>query len=189
MVNNTPGMSDYHRFMFALYERDWESARVIHGEAPDSVILGQFWVPTRSLYSAWIHQLQGNHGAAHAAFDSARVRIEQWEQDHPGDFRVHYSLGLAYAGLGRSSDAAERAAMRLEAKHVQEGDEIGLNAAAEILAAAGLAEEAVGLLENLFEGPGSAHPCDARFFLTFDPIRSHPRFQALLEEHAPDVEH
>jgi len=186
MVEHTPGMLDEERFWLALYERDGARARAFLGQGPDRVIVAQFDVDTRSLRSAWIHQLQGEERAAHLAFDSARVLLEQWERDHPGDYRVHLGLGYAYAGLGRTADAATRVDMLLKARSRNGRMTWGTKMlAAEVYAAAGMADEALALLGPIMEGPSWNYPCDARFLFTYDPIRGDPRFQALLEKYAP----
>jgi tetratricopeptide (TPR) repeat protein len=154
IAENTPGISDEMQRWLKFYERDGEGALTYHGQAPDRVIVDQGGVTTRSLYSGWAHQLLGDERAALAAFDSARVLLEQWEREIPGDPRVHYGLAQAYAGLGRTAEASRRAAMILEADPgIGQTNETARYNAAEVFAAAGLAGEAVELLDSLLAGP------------------------------------
>jgi hypothetical protein len=190
MAEGTPGMPNRRRLVLRLYERDGEGALAFLEPGPDSVKLAQYWVRTKSLYSAWVHQVRGDEPAAVAAFDSARVLLEAYARENPDDYRVHNGLGHAYAGLGRRADASHSAEQYIASG---EGDHLATiniaRYATEIFASAGLADEAVEYLEPLLEGPGGWSVNRLRTHWFYDPIRDHPRFQALLETYAEDVEH
>jgi len=188
LVNVNTGTDNWHRWHLKMLEGDGDGALTVFPPGPDSVLVSQDLVDSRSLRSAWMHRIRGNEQAAQAAFDSARVLLEGWEREHPGDARVHAGLGYAYAGLGRSSDAVDRAQRHLEADRGDALDELySARHATLILAASGLVDEALALLEPQLVGPSTTVLCDLKYGWYFTPIRDDPRLQALLEEYADGV--
>ena len=176
LVNGTPGMTDSNHWELKMLEGEGEGALALFPSGPDGVVVSQNSVGTESLDSGWMHRMLGDERAAQAAFDSARVLLESWEREHPGDARVHAGLGYAYAGLGRSSEAADRAGRHLEASRGDALDEMdAARHATLILAAAGLADEALTLLESQLIGPSETDFCDVKYGWHFDPIRDDPR--------------
>ena len=142
-----------------------------------------------TLYSAWAHRLKGNEAAARLAFDSARAMLDTLVlRPPPKDWRTHAARGMAYAGLGRPREAL------LEARWL-EGTPISMSRdtywgpilaedRARILAGIGEADAALDELERLLAGPSLTSVHTLRLDPRFDPIRSHPRFQALLLRYA-----
>ncbi len=160
------------RRQLALFDRDSEQMLQLlqDSDVPDP------------LYAARAHRFRGDEVAARVAFDSARVRFERLTQEQPDSRGAQAGLGFAYAGLGRA-DAAAAAAERVAEWNPGDaftalGDSVR---AAEILAQAGLADRAVDLLAQLADTPGSTTGHGLRLDPIWDPIRDHPRFQALLE--------
>jgi len=114
----------------------------------------------------------------------------------PKDWRAHAARGLAYAGLGRPREAV------LEARWLQESDAHGGIPAnnfyrndaywgpilaedrARILAGIGEADAALDELERLLAGPSLTSVHVLRLDPSWDRIRNHPRFRALLVKHA-----
>jgi TolB-like protein/tRNA A-37 threonylcarbamoyl transferase component Bud32/Flp pilus assembly protein TadD len=139
-----------------------------------------------SLYAAWAHELSGDHSAAHAAFDSARVVLDSAVRELPDDWRVHAARGLALAGLDRRDDAL-REARWLQESAVYRGDALQGPVLAEdrarILAQAGEADAALDEIERLLAKPSWLSVHTLRLDPLWDPIRNHPRFKALLAKY------
>jgi len=179
------------RVNFALWDRDPDRVLRLLESVPAPVFETQVAYLPKSLYSGWAHQLRGDESAALAAFDSARVLLEPLPPDNPNDERILVALGYVYAGLGQPMDAEGRAADAVRLRQ-EEGDALSrlrtLEAAARILAQAGLADQALVHLETIMatDSPVSVHTLSLDPLL--DPIRNHPRFQALLERYGGDVE-
>lgn len=145
-----------------------------------------FFLPA-SLYAAWAQQLRGDHTAARAAFDSARVLLDSVMRELPDDWRVHVARGLALAGLGRRDEALGEARWLQQSAVYREDHYDGPGLAeirAGILAQAGEADAALDEIERLLSGRSWLSVHALRLDPRWDPIRDHPRFKALLTRYA-----
>ena len=84
----------------------------------------------------------------------------------------HSALGIAYAGLGRKQEAVR------EAK--KGGDPLSQ---ARIYAMVGERDEAIRLLEDQMSQPTGLGIGALRLDPVWNPLRNHPRFQALLQKY------
>ena len=185
------GTARAQRAQLLLWERKPDSLLAVLGSAPDAVFEGQlFFLPT-SMYAAWAHELRGDDVAAHAAFDSARLLLDSVLAALPDDWRVHAARGLALAGLGRPQEALREARWLQQSVVYREDAYDGRFVAQErarILAQAGEVDAALDEIEQILAGPGWLSVHVLRLDPRWDPLRDHPRFQALLERYASDVE-
>ncbi len=177
---------DLARVNLALWERDPDGLLRILESIPAPVFETQVAFLPKPVYAGWAYQLRGDDSSALAAFDSARVLLEPLTPERPNDERVLVALGYVYAGLGRRIDAESSAAAAVRLRQ-EEGDALSrlrtLEAAARILAQAGLTGQALVHLETVMatDSPVSIHTLSLDPLL--DPIRDHPRFQALLDRY------
>ena len=175
---------DLARVNLALWERDSEGLLDLLETNPAPVFETQVAYLPKPIYSGWAHRLRGDESAALAAFDSARAILEPMVPGSPNDERILIALGYVYAGLGRATEAADAAARAVTLRQ-EAGDALSrlrtVQAAARVLAQAGLADQALPHLERVLTSltPVSVHTLNLDPL--FDPIRDQPAFQSLLE--------
>ncbi len=123
----------------------------------------------------------------HLWSDSYNRALEEALREHPEDSRIHTSLGLVYAYLGRKEEAI-REGKRAVSLYPQSKDAYGaphyVNSLAMIYTVAGEYEEAINQLEYLMSiASGDIVSISVlRLDPMWDPLRQHPRFKRLLEE-------
>src|SRR5262249_33986927 len=144
-----------------------------------------------ALYAGWAHQLQGDQGAARAAFEAAGERLDSAIKESPDDWRVHASRGLTLAGLGRRDEALREARWLQQSIIFREDAFFGpvlAEARAQVLGQAGDAEAALDEIERLLAGPSLLSVHTLRLDPRWDPIREHPRFKALLAKYSSEAQ-
>jgi eukaryotic-like serine/threonine-protein kinase len=169
-----------------LWERNADSLLQVLRTSRVAVFEGASWLMPSALYAAWAHQLRGDRAAARAGFDSARVVLDSLIKELPDDYRVHWARGLALAGLGRRAEARREARWLEQSVDYRQDAQLGAwlaDCRARILAHAGDAEEALDEIEQLLAGPSWLSVHTLRQDPIWDPLRQHPRFQALLAKH------
>jgi serine/threonine-protein kinase len=175
--------------------RDYAAALAALSRVEDEIISVQDAYYPKPLYAGFIYYAAGQEGLAQAVFDSARMILEAAVSERPDDARRHRALGLAYAGLGLKEAAIQegRTAVELlplskDAFYWGSGHQIAL---AQIYAMVGEYDAAIDQLDYLLSIPsGGWAPYgidlsvpELRIDPTWDPLRDHPRFQALLERY------
>jgi len=148
----------------------------------------QFMFKPEDLLVARIHELMNNESQAHRSYDSARLMLENEIKKHPEDSRLHSSLGLAHAGLGRKADAIREGKRGVEllpiSKEAWRGSFRQLDLA-QIYMMVGEPDLALDLLDDLL-----ARPTDAisvallKIDPTWAPLRQHQRFSKLLRKYS-----
>jgi eukaryotic-like serine/threonine-protein kinase len=169
-----------------LWERQADSLLQLLTMARADAFVGYAFFLPSSLYAAWAHELGGDRPAARAAFDSARVLLDSVAREVPDDWRVHAARGMALAGLGRRDEALREAHWLQQSVVYREDAQDGPMLAedrARILARAGAADEALDEIERLLTGPSFLSIHRLRLDPLWDPIRDHPRFNALLAKY------
>jgi Flp pilus assembly protein TadD len=116
----------------------------------------------------------------------ATTRSRREIGERPDDARLYGALGIAYAGLGRREEAIRAGRKGVELLPIEREAWRGatrVEELARIYALVGEHEAAIELLELLLSRPSQMSVALLRLDPVWDPIRDHPRFQALLKEH------
>lgn len=136
---------------------------------------------------------RGHDLLARAHYDSARVvadsllAVAQRTAAPPGNYvpALHSQLGLAYAGLGRKAEAIHHGQTAVDLLPLSKSGNLGttrLAALARIYAMVGEVDAAIDRLELLLSVPSDVSRGSLQVDPEFAPLRSHPRFQALLKK-------
>ncbi|MFH1374138.1 MAG: protein kinase [bacterium] len=178
-----PEMVGFWMEGFDVLFRDYESA-INRREVPGSFILadsGDFYLIKAEAYRFWARD-----SLSQVYYDSARVVAEQRSKVQPHSAFNTMTLGSAYAGLGRVSDAIREGRKAVDLLPVSQDALYGpglIEELASIYVLAGEHDLAIDQLEVLMSIPSGIAIYDLRHHPEYDPLRDHPRFQALLEKY------
>jgi tetratricopeptide (TPR) repeat protein len=173
-------------FYFLWLDRDFAGAlRTLSGDEREWLEFQTYSFPV-DLLRAQDHEALGNHWDAEKFFESARRTLEQRISQAADDHRLFSSLARAYAGLGRAREAEKAAERAVEILPLSKDAYVGafpLWGLAVVHANGGDHAKASALLETLLSEPSPVSVPLLELDARFDPLRDHPRFQALLEKY------
>jgi len=139
-----------------------------------------------SLVRGEVLMLAGRSEPARRAFETARLELEQKVKQDPEDARCHSSLGISYAALGKRLEAIREARLGCDLMPASKDALLALNRLEDralVYTMTGRADEAIATLDELLSRSGQWTPHLLRLNPTWDPLRSNPRFQALLTKY------
>ncbi len=176
-------------FMLDRIDRDPESAmeRVLGADIDVIEVQSYYW-PAELLECVCLSDL-GRDQPARAACESAISRLEREVALRSWDRRLYNALGYAYAVVGRNQDAVEAVEHAARLMPISEDAADGPEQAIEtaiIFTRAGRHDRALDLVEELLSIPSFLSVGLLRLDPVWDPLRDHPRFQALLEEYGEE---
>jgi serine/threonine protein kinase/tetratricopeptide (TPR) repeat protein len=187
MPENNEPLSHYMWFMQEVLERDYQAAQNRIASFPvESIELAHVWL-TKAQLEGLVYQFMDEPERARVSFESARGVLEREVAVRPGDGRIHSSLGVVYAALGRREDAIKEAKLAVEMIPVSVDGLIGpkqIDNLAVVYRSLGDYEAALDQMEYLLSIPSMVSVSVLRMDPGWDPVRDYPRFQRLLEKHS-----
>ncbi|PYL68615.1 MAG: hypothetical protein DMF20_00235 [Verrucomicrobia bacterium] len=183
------------RWEVAMLDRDYAAARRAIGAstAKELSYTGEGSTP-RSFFEGSIALAKGDAVGAQKHFKEAAPILENAVKEAPLSAIRHANLGWLYAFMGRKEDAIregrQAVEMKPESKDAVDGVIVNCYLAL-IYARVGEKDLALTLLERLIKTPGAVDSVDYSITINdlkhrweWDPLRSDPRFQKLLEKPA-----
>jgi TolB-like protein/tetratricopeptide (TPR) repeat protein len=185
-LTDDTGLLVYWKLAVSLPRRDYQGAlRQLESEKRHAID-NQFQYLPIALLRGEVQMLAGQQGLAHRSFEAARIELEQKVKQEPDDSRLHSSLGIALAGLGRSMEAVREANVGCDLMPASKDAWRALwrlEDLALVYTMVGKPSEAIAQLEDLLQRSGRMTPHVLRLDPRWDPLRSDPRFQALLTKY------
>jgi len=183
------------RWEVAMLDRDYAAARrAIDGSTAKELSYTAEGATPRSFFEGSIALAQGDIAGSQKYFADAQPVFENAVKEAPLSAMRHANLGWLYAFMGRKEDAMRegRRAVELKPESKDAVDGVIANCyLALIYARVGEKDLAFALLDRLIKTPGAVDSVDYSVTINdlkhrweWDPIRSDPRFQKLLEQPA-----
>jgi tetratricopeptide (TPR) repeat protein len=178
-----------------MLERDWAAAEKWLVDFPSNDFPD---ARPKSFYQAQTALARGDVELARTLFEKMRTVLESAVRDHSDLANEHSALGILYGYLGRKEDAIREARRAVElcpeSTDAANGAQVAANLAL-VYVLTGEIDQALPLVERLVRTPGATTRsdfCDGgitqvelRLRWQWDPLRSNPRFQKLLEGPEP----
>ncbi len=178
---------DYWRYIIGMLDRDYDEMIVHLSSLSYDLAEANYFYFQKHLALASVYHAKKEFALMRIHADQARISLEKLREKRPQDARLHSSLGLAYAYLGRKEKAIREGRQGVNLYPVSKDAYGGTHHVyhlAWIYTAVGEYEEALDQLEFLMSIAAGEVATVALLRLDpkWDPLRQHPRFQSLIEE-------
>jgi serine/threonine protein kinase/Flp pilus assembly protein TadD len=187
-------MIPYAQIRLKVCERKYADALEILSNAPERICSHRWdhqYRSPKSFLMGLVLWIKGDCQQARDSFESAIEILESDIKRNPKSIRNRSSLGIAYAGTGRKEEAIGEGKQAVDDLPLSKDALDGVLPIFDLILIYMMVGEfdlALDRVEQLL-----IHPCDEFSTVTmridpiWDPLRDHPRFQALLEKHAPII--
>jgi TolB-like protein/Flp pilus assembly protein TadD len=178
------------RFYVAFLGRDWQTALDELAAAPSEGLTVEGLFLPKTLLAARVYQGRGEPDRAREAYDSARQLLEgRLREGLPDEGSIRSSLGIAFAGLGRTDDAIREGKRGVELcpgsrDVIHRYDRISNLAFIYVLV--GEHDAALDQIEHLLSVPSNLSVPLLRLDPRWDPLSDHPRYKELLKRHVSE---
>ncbi len=178
---------DYWRYIIGMLDRDYDEMIEHLSSLSYDLAEGEHFLFHKHLALASVFHAKKEFALMRSHADQARISLEELREERPQDARLHSSLGLAYAYLGRKEEAIQEGRRAVNLTPVSDdayGGPFYVHYLAWIYAVVGEYEEAVDQLEYLMSIAAGESISVTMLQLdpSWDPLRNHPRFMQLIEE-------
>jgi len=187
-------LSIYFWYLQETYERNWPAAlKRLSSLSKDPIDFFTSFIP-KSQLKGYIYQYLKEPELARTSFESARNLLKKTlfeikMEDQPDDPRIHSSLGIVYAALGRKEEAIREGKFSVELNPVSKdalGGVFRVMDLAHIYVILGEYDIAIDKLEYLLSIPSYISVPILCLDPKWEPLRQHPRFQMLLKKYQGD---
>jgi TolB-like protein/Tfp pilus assembly protein PilF len=181
------GLVTFARMQLLLLQRKFSDALAVLKQLPQDASHADKPI---ELFEGAIYTFLNDKERALSAFERARPIAERAVREGPDDASRHVTLGLILAGLGEKelAIAEGRRAVELlpESQDALDGPKMTI-ALAQIYAWTGESDQALQLLDRSLSTPNGVTVHFLRLDPMWEPLRSDPRFQTLIERHDAKV--
>ena len=170
--------------LLEIFDGNYQKAHEMLSEGSSDAFNTETYSMPKALLRGQVSGLMANQQLEHEHYDSARVMLETRIQERPEDAQLHSALGIAYAGLGRKTDAIREGKLAVEMLPVTKeawGGLFMVENLARIYVMVGDFDAAIEKLEFLLSIPGEISIPLLRLDPVWYPLRNHPRFKKLVE--------
>ncbi|MBA2270626.1 MAG: protein kinase [Chthoniobacterales bacterium] len=182
-LSSEPQLLAYERIELALAERDYARA----AEALANHTLPEFswagYITPHKWYEGLIAAALGDTASAQTSFEAARERVAVAVSQRPADAKAQIVLAEIEARMGLKDEAIKRGehalALRPVEKDAVDGPNI-MGRLACIYGRVGELDRALNLLEEIAFVPGATNYGALKLDEIWDPLRGHPRFDAVV---------
>jgi TolB-like protein/tetratricopeptide (TPR) repeat protein len=187
-LNDDSGKALLTAVRFALIAHDLDAAHRLLAADPRAAIVWHPWFVPKAQLSGELLLMQGRHEAARREFEMALDLAQARLADDRQDANAHSAAGIALAGLGRRDGAIREATEAVRLVPVAKDSfhaPFRVEDLAQVYTMVGEYGKAIDQLDWLLANPSWFSVRLLELEPRWDPLRSHPRFQALLTKYGP----